>query len=270
MVVGFLGKGGVGKSTFTQTYVTFLANAKNTVLAIDADHNMDTVFNLGVEELPFYLGSSLIDIKKSMGLGPDQDYRLVFERRSEPVFSLDPADGFTEKYSIELKPGLRLMAAGPQTDDVLFDLSCSHVLFTALKIYLPLLDLKANQYVVVDEKAGADGVTTGIVSGFDCAVVVSDSSPHAMKTAKQIVGLLEHFNTPSLLVANKISSDDEIKLIEETVGKHVVCSLPFRKDIDGSDAMKTLNEAISRLPQNDSRLERTVKKFQRNKHYQHA
>jgi CO dehydrogenase nickel-insertion accessory protein CooC1 len=64
MIIGVLGKGGSGKSTVSTNLVKFLASKKeHTVLAIDADHNMDITYNLGVtEEFP-YLGGSMSDLK---------------------------------------------------------------------------------------------------------------------------------------------------------------------------------------------------------------
>ena len=47
------------------------------------------------------------------------------------------------------------------------------------------LQLKENQHVIVDEKAGADGASTGIPTGMDFAVIVVEPTPHGIKAGKQ-------------------------------------------------------------------------------------
>ena len=93
---------------------------------------------------------------------------MCFQRIALCVFSLSPADSYTDRYTHRVKDRLRLMMAGEQTDTVLYGKACSHILTTPLKIYLPLLQIRENDVVVMDEKAGADGVTTGIVNRCGC------------------------------------------------------------------------------------------------------
>ncbi|MCK9360957.1 hypothetical protein M0Q28_01885 [Patescibacteria group bacterium] len=56
MIIGFFGKGGSGKTT---TCFQFLQNVRDEYVetfAIDADHNMDLSYNLGVEHPEAYVG----------------------------------------------------------------------------------------------------------------------------------------------------------------------------------------------------------------------
>ena len=189
MILGFLGKGGSGKSSVSTQMALFLHEQGNRVLAIDADHNMDLSYNLTKGELPAmqYLSTSLDDIKNYIGLAENQKYTDAFLTPDNKSFALSPADDVTAKFSVPISDRINLMAAGPQTDTVLHGKACSHSLTTALKVYLPLLQLKENEIVVVDEKAGADGVTTGIVTGIDVGVIVCEPALHSIKTASKLL-----------------------------------------------------------------------------------
>ena len=117
MKIAFVGKGGSGKSTLSHQMTEHLLTQGYRVLAIDADHNMDLAFNL-VQD---FKGPFLGELAKG-------DARLALER-----FSLEPADAFTERYASRLRDDLRLMVAGPHTDDVLEGKRCSHSLSSPLK-----------------------------------------------------------------------------------------------------------------------------------------
>ena len=267
MIIGVLGKGGSGKSTVSTNLIRFLESQKqNTVLAIDADHNMDLTYNLNVTDTFPYLGSSMPDLKNITGLSAEENYREALARNKQGLFKLFPADSFTKKYTKRLSENLSLMTAGPQTDDVLSDRSCSHVLFTSLKVYLPLLELADNEWVVIDEKAGADGVSTGIPTGFDIALIVSEPTVHGMKTAKQIASLLEHYSVPYEFIMNKVMEHHiDIDFITE-LGKKPITTIGFDQlfsTFDGSNSAEIINRITDQKSEiSEKRFERSKKKFE--------
>jgi CO dehydrogenase maturation factor len=268
MIIGILGKGGSGKSTVATNLVRALMTQKeNNVLAIDADHNMDLTYNLGVtEEFP-YLGSSMSDLKVISGLDSDENYRLALTNNKQGLFTLSPKDTFTKKYTNKISDNLSLMTAGPQTDDVISDKACSHALFTSLKVYLPLLSLKENEWVIVDEKAGADGVSTGIPTGFDVAIIVSEPTVHGIKTARQIAGLLNYFDVPYEFVINKVMDHHANTNFIEELGKSPIDTIGFDQSFsafDGSNT-KSIVECLNRKKTLlvGKRYERSKNKFTR-------
>lgn len=209
MKIAFLGKGGSGKSTLAATAVRHYRAQGFTVLAIDADHNMDLAFSLGIDSPTKTLGSDPSLIKTYAGLNRESTYAdTLTQAQSQGVlFSMEPADSYTDAMTHEIEPGLRLMVAGQHTDEVRSGLSCSHSLAAPLKVYVPLLKLGENQAVVVDERAGTDPVATGILSGIHRAYIVAEPTPQSVRVACQIAAELEIQNVPYEFIANKVRED---------------------------------------------------------------
>lgn len=280
MILGFLGKGGSGKSSVSTQAAFRLTQNGTSVLAIDADHNMDLSYNLAGGQLPDmpFFSASLADLQAAVGLADGKRYSDAFLTENPTRFTLEPLSPEIAQYSVVLENGIRLMTAGPQTDAVLHDKACSHVLTTPLKVLLPLMELTDNQVVVVDEKAGADGVSTGIVTGIDVGVIVCEPALHSIKTARQIAELMDFYDTPYVFVGNKIGSSEDRDFITEQLGAEPVAflmeSVSVKRDpsapvTEWSDELTTVFAAARHINRND-RLPRTEKKFKRNHEFAHA
>lgn len=274
MILAFLGKGGSGKSSVSTQMALYLSSQKKDVLAIDADHNMDLSYNLGGDDLGdiVYYGNALMDLQLAVGLNKGEKYSAAFLQNIVKRFTLSPLSSEIEKYSMKLENGIRLMSAGPQTDDVLYGKACSHILTTPLKLLLPLLELQQNEVVVIDEKAGADGVSTGIITGVDVGVIVCEPALHSIKTAKQIAELMKFYETPYMFVGNKVASSGDKNFIEESLGEVPITYLmdstsikrnPSALVLEWTDELEVVFEYAQKISKNN-RLERTITKFKRN------
>jgi CO dehydrogenase maturation factor len=280
MILGFLGKGGSGKSSVSSQMALHCNKSSKSVLAIDADHNMDLSYNLSGGEVPQiqYFSHSLPTLQRAVGLADGKKYDQAFMQETATRFNVNPASPEIAEYSVVLENGIRLMTAGPQTDTVLYGKACSHSLTTPLKILLPLLELRENEVVVVDEKAGADGVSTGIVSGIDLGVIVCEPALHSVKAAKQIAELMNFYKTPYVFVGNKVTSSEDKDFIETKLEQEPVAflmeSTSIKRDPSGlvaewSDELEAVLTKAKALNRND-RYERTLEKFKRNQAFAHA
>lgn len=211
MKIAFLGKGGSGKSTLATQCVHLLKERGDFVLAIDADHNMDLSYNLGVTP-SIFLGTDPSRIKSYIGLTKDADFAQAreFADKHNVSFHLEPADAFTKEMTTVVDDKTLLMVAGPHTDIVRSGEHCSHSLAAPLKVYIPLLTLNPGQSVVIDERAGTDPVATGILKGVDLAVIVAEPTIHSVRVAGQIAHELEIQKVPFVIVANKVTGDTEL------------------------------------------------------------
>lgn len=224
MKIAFLGKGGSGKSTMATAMVEHLLQDGKTVLAVDADHNMDLSYNLGAEPSVF-LGNKPGLIKKFAGLPDSASFKEALEQLKKlgKTFRITPADEFTTQVTSVVKPNLILMVAGPHTDVVRSGEHCSHSLAAPLKVYLPLLELGAGEAVVMDERAGTDPVATGILAGVDLAVIVQEPTVNSTRVATQIAHELELAKVPYITVDNKITDvkEDLFKMIRKVMERMV-------------------------------------------------
>jgi len=188
MVIGILGKGGSGKSTLASQLALYFSLQKKKVLGIDADYNMDFAFNVCGGEVPEdiqYFGVSKKDMKDYLGAELSAKYSETVLRIPEQKFhfSEELVDAFTEKYALRISDNLSMIVCGPETEEVLYGGACSHVLSAPLKLYLPLLSVGKESLVILDEKAGADGANSGIISGCDYILISTEPSLHGTKTA---------------------------------------------------------------------------------------
>lgn len=266
MILGVLGKGGSGKTTLATALVRFLEAEGKSVLAIDADHNMDLAYNLGAPEHMPYLGQSLAHLLEYTGAS---SYRDIFEHSTPPRFTLSPKDPYTKVQSVALTPQLHLMVSGPHTNDVLYDASCSHSLGTPLKVYLPYLSLTEAEACVVDEKAGLDGVGTGVTTGFSAAIVVAEPTPHSIKAARGIVELLMFYGTPFRVLLTKYREPKDRDAAQNVFGDTLIGA--YGTDMSSGAQHEVLSSICAfgaaceaREP---SRVNRTLKKVTHNKHY---
>lgn len=269
MILGFLGKGGSGKSTLSTAVTEYLQkDSSNSVLAIDADYNMDLLHNLGgSDDFPFLGDTARLELKKTLGVDPEMTYaNMVMNKENLGKLRLNPVDTFTNTYGKKIRENLRLMAVGPHTEKVLQEKMCSHGLGAMLKAYLPLLGLKENEYVIVDEKAGVDSVGTGTPSGFTMSIIVVEPTVYGIKAAKQISSLLENeYHLPFAYVINKVKEETDIEAVYKELEKNIIGHIPFGERIDDMYAEKIVTYAKAYMREKgDLRHAQSVSKFKRN------
>lgn len=272
MIIGFLGKGGSGKSTSATLMTKFLHGEGNLVLAIDADHNMDLMYNLKVATDKLKpIGGTFLDLRESFGAKIEDKTDVIFtEKLPQKRFSINPIDDYINQHTLEVGENLLCMMSGPQNENVLYGNHCSHSLAAPLKILLPLLELKENEYVVVDEKASVDAVSTGIPTGFDLAIICAEPKEHSIRVAKQIKELLDWYQIPYKTILNKCQLEEDVNFFKESFGEKPDFVLNFNSNsLELNDQNKKVFKEIKDVSKklsvpNKSRLERTINKYKRN------
>ena len=177
--IALAGKGGVGKTTVTGMLINYLAAKKNgPILAVDADanSNLNEVLGMKVEET---LGSireemahAALDPNSPIPAGmPKQDY-------AEMKF----AEALTEGDDFDLLVMGRTQGKGCYC-------FVNGLLSTQVARY-------ANnyRYVVVDNEAGMEHISRGILPKVDTVILVSDASRRGIQACGRIFELVKELN----------------------------------------------------------------------------
>lgn len=275
MIIGFMGKGGSGKTSLSTAFTRFLHTQKQQrVLAIDADHNMDLLFNLAGEQTEFpYLGEQQARIKELLHIPKGSSYQAAIAQEVVQKHTLEHKNLLLQTCAREIVPDLWLMAAGPQTEEVQVGAACSHALAAPLKAYLPFLEVQIGEVVVIDSTAGMDMVGTGIANGMDLVCIATEPTIHATKTAKQIAAGLGEYGVPYCFVANKLQSTEQLVQTEAWLGSKVVVSFGFSTSLDEQqEALETLFTHAQKLVEqeggNERRRARAVEQAKKGMEYQ--
>ncbi len=178
-VIAVAGKGGVGKTTLCGLLIQYLCESgKKPVLAVDADANSNLNEVLGV------------DIGPTLG-----ELREEIERAgSDPKYEIPK--GITKSDWLEM----RMMDAVTEGDD--FDLMVMGrsqgqgcYCFVNGLVQTQIQKLQSHYpYIVVDNEAGMEHVSRGILPNMEKVLLVSDCSRRGVQAAGRIAELMREMN----------------------------------------------------------------------------
>ena len=188
-VIAIAGKGGVGKTTLSGMLIQYLADRrKGPVLAVDADANSNLNEVLGVE-----VDMTLGDIREEIA-------------RAEISVSSPIPSGMTKADYAEFK----FTSAIVEEDD--YDLlvmgrtqgkGCYCYVNGLLQAQLAKFQ-KSYPYIVVDNEAGMEHISRGVLPSMETAILVSDCSRRGVQAVGRIAKLIEecemHPKTVGLIV----------------------------------------------------------------------
>lgn len=175
-VIAVAGKGGVGKTTLTGLLIQYLCETgKGPVLAVDADANSNLNEVLGVE------------VEATLGEIREEIARAEMAKNSPIPAGMSKSDYAAFKFN------------GALIEDDDFDLivmgrtqgkGCYCFVNGLLQNQLARL-YPHYPYMVVDNEAGMEHISRGILPGMDTAILVSDCSRRGVQAAARIAELIK-------------------------------------------------------------------------------
>lgn len=195
MKIAVSGKGGVGKTMLVAFLSTAFADAGYSVLAIDADPNLNLATTFGFPDSESIVPISRMDdlIEERTGARPGQ---------MAPYFKLNPkVDDLPEKCSLKYD-GIKIMVMGPIKAAGSGCYCPEGALLEALVAHLLL---KANELVILDMEAGIEHLTRGTARGVDKLIIVVEPSIRSIATGRRVRDLAREIGLHNIgVVGNKI------------------------------------------------------------------
>jgi CO dehydrogenase maturation factor len=200
MKIAISGKGGVGKTLLVAFLSTVFAKSGYSVLAIDADPNINLAAAFGFPNSEKIVPISKMDdlIEERTGARPGQ---------MAPYFKLNPkVDDLPDKCSLR-RDGIKIMVMGPIKAAGSGCYCPEGALLEALVAHLLL---KVDEVVILDMEAGIEHLTRGTAKGVDKLIIVVEPSRRSVETGYRVRDLAREIGLHNIgVVGNKIRNDKE-------------------------------------------------------------
>ena len=206
------GKGGVGKTTLTALLARFLARRGMTVLAVDADAQMNLPWALGLPAAEAAAIVPLSDnadyVEEKTGARPGAGWGLLL--RLNP----DAGDA-VERFSVGGPDGVRLLVMGSLRQAAAGCLCPENTLLGAA---MAAIGLRPGELILMDSQAGVEHFGRALARGFGQVVVVTDPSFNGVSVAVRSARLARELGIPEAhLVVNRVRGRVDI----ERVGRYL-------------------------------------------------
>ena len=199
------GKGGVGKTTLTALLARSLARRSFTVLAVDADPQMNLPYALG---LPTKEASQLTPlsnnadyVEEKTGARPGEGWGLLFRLNPNVVDVVD-------RFGVVGPDRVRLLIMGSLTQPAAGCLCPENSLLSAV---VNSIALREGEVILMDTQAGVEHFGRAIAKGFHHAIVLSDPTFNSLQVALETARLAREMGLPAVhLALNRVRSKQEL------------------------------------------------------------
>ncbi len=175
-VIAVAGKGGVGKTTLTGLIIQYLGEkGKGPILAVDADANSNLNEVLGVK-----VDATLGDVREEVArseMAKDNPIPAGMTKADDMEFKFD--DALVEDDDFDLLVMGRTQGKG-----------CYCFVNGLLQAQLQRLE-KNYPYIIVDNEAGMEHISRGVLPSMQTAILVSDCSRRGVQAVGRIAKLIE-------------------------------------------------------------------------------
>ena len=216
MRVSFFGKGGSGKTTVSSSFIKYLLNKKENVLAIDADMNV----HLGkVFDMPINIISEQNE-EITKFLEPNRNIPIIGTTppiKTSKFIKVSKDDPFIKKYAT-IKNNLMLFTVGTYTEDSVGS-DCYHSKLNTFElIYHRLLDTDKD-YVINDSTAGIDSLGTSLFFVSDINIFVVEPTLKGISVYKDFKNITDTLGIKTYVIGNKITDDEDKEFLIKEIGE---------------------------------------------------
>lgn len=247
VTIAVAGKGGTGKTTICGIIIEYLNQAgKKPILAVDADPNSNLNEVLGIDA-----GMSIGEIRERLLNREAEDPTslpagMTKQEYADFLFS----DALTEGKDYDLLVMGRTQGKG-----------CYCYVNDVLKKQIDRYS-ERYRFIVVDNEAGMEHVSRGILPNVDVLLLISDSSRRGIQAAGRIARMIGELNLKAGLVKLVINRarngviDEGLKAEVQAQGLDMIGVLPddetvYRYDSEGEPCSKVPEESAIKLAMKD-------------------
>jgi CO dehydrogenase maturation factor len=201
-VIAVAGKGGVGKTTLTGLLIQYLCETgKGPILAVDADANSNLNEVLGVE-----VEHTLGEIREEIAHA-----EMAAEKPIPPGMSKADYAEFKFNDALVEEDQFDLLVMGRTQGK-----GCYCFVNGLLQTQLAKLQ-NSYKYIVVDNEAGMEHISRGVLPNMDMAILVSDCSRRGVQAAGRIAELIKECEMHPSRVGLIVNRAPDGKLNEGTM-----------------------------------------------------
>ena len=237
-IIAVAGKGGVGKTTLCGLMIQYLCeHGKKPVLAVDGDANSNLNEVLGVE-----VGATLGELREEIErAGMDARYQIPSGMTKQAWLEIRMADAIVEEDDFDFMVMGRTQGQGCYC----FVNGLVQTQIQKLQSHYP--------YVMVDNEAGMEHVSRGLLPSMKTAVLVSDCSRRGVQAAGRISELMKELGMKpekTGVIINRAPEgrlDEGTKKVIEKQGLTLLGVIPqdemvYRYDCDGKPLVELPEE----------------------------
>lgn len=206
--IAMAGKGGVGKTTICGMLIDEMVKVgKKPILAVDADPNSNLYEVLGMEEEPVTLGDIREEIAKAENTDPSP---IPAGMSKKDYANMRFGDALVEGDDYDLLAMGRTQGKGCYC-------YVNDVLHAELDRYY-----NSYNYMVVDNEAGLEHISRGILPPVDIFLLVSDCSRRGIQAAGRLNGMIQSLDLKVKtvkLIVNRAPGGTLDAGIKEEIGK---------------------------------------------------
>jgi len=203
------GKGGVGKTTLAALLSRTLARKGQTVLAVDADAQMNLAWTLGMPAAEAAAIVPLSDnadyVEEKTGARPGSGWGVFLRLNPQ-------ADDAVERFSVRAPDGVRLLVMGSLHQAAAGCLCPENTLLAGA---MSAIALRPGELIVMDTQAGLEHFGRALARGFGQALVVTDPSFNGVSVALQTARLAIDLGIPTVhLVVNRVRGTADVERVD--------------------------------------------------------